>query len=140
MSAGSACARAAIGFSQGDDVLLLDLAEAGEMMRAIMHALGRDDVSVVLRRFNMLLAAMEPAERDAFRARRSAAMQRIQRLGFLAPQKLVIDARRREAAHAGSLNAALLGDPPPGYSALDRRRSFSVARATARTHSTVAKP
>lgn len=120
MAAGSACARAALGFSESDDVLLLDLAEAGQTMRQIMHALNRDDVSVVVRRFNMLMEQMEPAERAALHAKRCAAMaQAGERL--IAPQKLVIDARRRAAARAMSLGATLLGDPPPGYSARDGR-------------------
>lgn len=38
--------------------------------------------------------------------------------------KAVIDAERREAALAArSLTGSILGDPPPGYSALDRQRA-----------------
>ncbi|QUS39531.1 hypothetical protein RPMA_12315 [Tardiphaga alba] len=44
-----------------------------------------------------------------------------------APQHLIEDARRRALA-AKSLTAATFGDPPPGYSALDRRK-MSEARA-----------
>ncbi len=40
-----------------------------------------------------------------------------------APNAAVIDRERREHARAGaSITARFFGDPPPGYSALDRRR------------------
>lgn len=120
MSALSACARAARGFSAADDVVLFDLAEADEAMRAIANDLGRD-VNVVVRRFNDLMAELEPAERKAFHARRCAALARIARAKDAAPPKLVLEARRRDQARAGSLDAVIFGDPPPGYSARDGR-------------------
>ena len=41
-----------------------------------------------------------------------------------APNAAIIDRERRERARENaSLTAQLLGDPAPGYSALDRRRS-----------------
>lgn len=49
--------------------------------------------------------------------------QRAARLGDKCPPKNFIDREARERARdSQSLTAAIFGDPPPGYSALDRRR------------------
>lgn len=43
------------------------------------------------------------------------------------PNAAMIDRERRERARAGaSITAQIFGDPPPGYSALDRRRRASA--------------
>jgi hypothetical protein len=43
-------------------------------------------------------------------------------------QALALRAARKEAEYARDITASVFGDPPPGFSALDRKRSREAAR------------
>lgn len=118
-------------FTSDEDAVIKKLLADGFMPAAIakklMRGFGRSKFSILSRIYLLRLSTEKLQERAAVaRARRSK-----NRLGqkesrvvchVEIPSSVLIDRERRSLAPR-TITALLFGDPPPGYSALDRRQA-----------------
>lgn len=116
-------------WTEDEDAMLRELYLSGQRRSAIADRMAKTEQSVKARLYMLPFTAEEKAQRCALRRKwknnpmfgTTRAWKDQPRKHFPPPTSALDDRDRRLATAPRDLTAALMGDPRPGYSALERR-------------------
>lgn len=119
-------------FDDEEDWAMIRMRAAGDMPQAIADALGRNKLSIKsrLQRYGAhTVKGAEAVIKSGVLLHPARALMHFVDGPTLAPGMLDEREQREQARGRRTLTASLCGDPPPGYSALDKRDAgLPVAR------------